>query len=196
MATAPSRAAAAAINHVLAPADWAREALRRHVGRVALFVLPPVELALAVTPEGQVAPAPEGAAPDLSIALSPGDALRVLSGTASASALARIEGDAAFGATIRHLFHNLRWDFEEDLSKLIGDIAAHRAASALRSLAGLPGEAAARLGGAAAEYATEEARLVPPRAEVEAWMSEVDRLRDEVARLEARLARLAPPRED
>lgn len=194
--TAPARAAATAINHVLAPADWAREALRGHAGQVAQFVLPPVELALAVTPEGRVAPAASDARPDLRIALSPGDALRVLSGEASASAVARIEGDAAFGATIRHLFHNLRWDFEEDLSKLMGDIAAHRAAGALRTLAGLPGEVAARLGSAAAEYATEEARVLPPRAEVEAWMAEVDRLRDDVARLEARLARFAPPPED
>jgi ubiquinone biosynthesis protein UbiJ len=196
VASASSRAAAAAINHVLAPAEWAREALRGHAGRVARFVLPPVEVVLAVTPDGQAAPAPDGAGADLGITLSPGDALRVLSGEATASALARIEGDAAFGATIRHLFHNLRWDFEEDLSKIMGDIAAHRAAGALRALAGLPGEVAARLGGAAAEYATEEARLVPPRAEVEAWMAEVDRLRDDVARLEARLARLAPQRED
>lgn len=193
MAAPLAHAVAAAVNHVLAPADWAREALRGHAGCVALFVLAPVQFALAVTPDGRVAPAVPAAAADLRVELSPADALRALSGGGSASALARIDGDAAFGATIRHLAHNLHWDFEEDLSRVVGDIGAHRAAALLRSLAGLPGGTAARLAGAAAEYATEEARLLPPRAEVQAWMAEVDGLRDDVARLEARLSRIAGP---
>lgn len=192
MASPLAEAAAAAINHLLAPADWAREALRGHAGQVVVLALPPLEVALAVTPEGFAAPASLPAAPDLRIELPPAAALRALGGGATVSALSRIDGDAAFGATLRHLAHNLRWDFEEDLAKMVGDVAAHRGAALLRALARLPGATAARLSAAGAEYATEEARLLPPSAEVQAWMSEVDRLRDDLARLEARLARLDP----
>lgn len=192
MAAPLAEAAAAALNHLLAPADWAREALRGHAGQVVLLVFPPLEVALAVTPGGCAAPAPLKAEADLRIELPPAAALRALGGGDSLSALSRIDGDAAFGATLRHLAHNLRWDFEEDLSRLVGDVAAHRGAALLRSLAHLPRETAGRLGAAGAEFVTEEARLLPPRAEVQAWMSEVDRLRDHVARLEARLARLEP----
>lgn len=190
MANPLARAAAAAVNHVLAPADWAREALRQHAGAIAVFELPPLVLALAVMPDGQVAAAAQEAEPDVRIALTPGAAVRLAVGDASASQLARLEGDAAFGATLRHLFQNLRWDFEEDLSRFTGDIAAHRLSLLLRALARAPREAAGRMGAAAAEYATEEARVLPPRAEIEAWLAEVDRLRDDAARLEARLQRL------
>ncbi len=190
MAAPLAEAAAAAVNHLLAPADWAREALRGHAGQVVLLKLPPLEVALAVTPEGCVAPAQARAEPDLRVELPPADVLRAMGGEAPLSGLSRIDGDALFGATLRHLAHNLRWDFEEDLSRLVGDVAAHRGAEWLRALARLPGATAARLSAASAEYVTEEARLLPPRAEVQGWMSEVDRLRDDLARLEARLARL------
>ncbi len=41
----------------------------------------------------------------------------------------RIEGDAELAATLGRLAKELRWDAEEDLSRLVGDIAAHRMAN-------------------------------------------------------------------
>ena len=50
----------------------------------------------------------------------------------------KIEGDVQLAAEIGWLADNLRWDVEEDLSRLIGDAPAHTLVSAARQmLAGL-----------------------------------------------------------
>ena len=184
------RVVAAALNHVVGQAPWAREALLKHTGNTAAFVVAPFEFALGIDATGTFQPAGETATPDLRVELTPGAAARVATGQASLNEVARIDGDAAFGATLRQLAQNLRWDYEEDLSKVVGDIAAHRAAGVLRSLAAWPRSAGERIGQAAAEYATEEAQLMPSRHEFEAWLADVDRLRDDAERLEKRIARL------
>lgn len=45
----------------------------------------------------------------------------------------RIEGDAAFAADMAWVIDNLRWDAGEDLSRLIGDPAAHALVQQARS---------------------------------------------------------------
>ena len=188
------RVVAAALNHVVAQAPWAQEALRKHTGNTAAFAIAPFAFALRVDATGAFQAAGAAAEPDLRVELTPGEAVRVMTGQVSVAEVARIDGDAAFGATLRQLVQNLRWDYEEDLSKVVGDIAAHRAADLLRSFAAWPRAAGARMGQTAAEYATEEAQLLPSRREFEAWLADVDRLRDDAERLEKRIARLEAAR--
>lgn len=178
---------AAALNHLLAAAPWAREALLRHAGQTAAFSLPPLELALTVAADGSVRAAAPGVSADVRIALTQGAAIRVLAGDLPAARGAQIEGDTGLAATIRLLAQNLRWDYEEDLARVVGDIAAHRAAAALRALAALPTDAGRRLARAGAEYATEEARWLPAGGEARAWLGDVDELRDAVERLGKRV---------
>jgi ubiquinone biosynthesis protein UbiJ len=40
----------------------------------------------------------------------------------------RIEGDAAFAAEVSWLLEHLRWDFEEDLARVVGPAVAHQMA--------------------------------------------------------------------
>ena len=50
----------------------------------------------------------------------------------------KIEGDVQLAAEIGWLAENLRWDFEEDLSRVVGDVPAHALADAARrAMAGL-----------------------------------------------------------
>lgn len=185
---------ARALNHVIATAPWALEALRKHAGQTAWFAVSPLEFALTVTATGELRAAAESAEPDVRIRLSPGAAVRLAAGDAPAAQLADVEGDANFGATLRQLAQNLRWDFEEDLSRVVGDVAAHRAAGALRAAAAWPKAAGERLARASAEFATEESRLLPPRQEFEAFLADVDRVRDDAERLEKRIAQLEAKR--
>jgi ubiquinone biosynthesis protein UbiJ len=46
----------------------------------------------------------------------------------------QIEGDVQLAAELAWLSDNLRWDFEEDLARLLGDIPAHALADAGRKL--------------------------------------------------------------
>lgn len=49
-------------------------------------------------------------------------------GPAGLQAHLRIEGDVLLAAALGDLSRSLRWDVEEDLSRLTGDVAAHRLA--------------------------------------------------------------------
>ena len=90
---------------------------------------------------------------------------------------------------ISFLARHLTWDYEEDLSRVIGDIAAHRVAEGARGLARWTREAAVRGAQGAAEYWTEESPLIASRVKVEGFVREVSELRDAVERLEKRIER-------
>ena len=185
-----SRTAAAALGHILASAPWARDILAPFVGRRARLVCGPLVATFLVTAHGGVAGSDATAPPDVTVSIPPGAALRLAAGDETAYAEARVDGDAEFAVVVRSLATGLVWDFEEDLSRVLGDIAAHRAAGAIRSVAATGRDSVDRVGRALGEYATEEGRLTPPRAELEAWMADVDLLRDDVERLAQRVARL------
>ena len=180
-------AAAAAINHLLRNASWARDSLRRFTGKTARFDFAPLALALTVQDSGQVAPAEPGATAAVTIALTPGLMLRLAARDESAWRGIEATGDTDFGAAINHVARNLRWDAEEDLSRAFGDIAAHRMAESARTLARWGERALDNTGRAFAEYWTEEQPLIAGRRDLEEFNRAVDELRDGVARLEKRI---------
>ena len=184
------RPAAAAINHVLRSAAWARERLRPHAGKTARFDLVPFSLALTVLSSGEVAAVPRTNADDVRFTLTPGIAMRILASHAPAWQEVRVDGDTALARDVLHVAQNLRWDAEEDLSRVFGDIVAHRIVRAGGDLQRWQRAAALSLGGSAAVYWTEERPLVAARSQVERFNGEVDTLQDDVAHLEKRIERL------
>ena len=106
-----------------------------------------------------------------------------------------VSGDAKLADAALELARELRWDYEEDLSRAIGDVAAHRLAGAAREFVAWNADAARRFGEALADYAAEERKLVLGRAELDSHAQRVARLRDGIERLEQRVKRLGQPRE-
>lgn len=102
----------------------------------------------------------------------------------------RIEGDAEVAQKFRDLLANAKPDFEEELARVIGDIAARRVANVARDVFDWGRKAAGSFTASVVEYLQEEGRDLPTRVEVEEFLEGVDRLRDDAERLEARLARL------
>jgi len=100
----------------------------------------------------------------------------------------RISGDAETAQLFQKLFKAARPDLEEELSRLVGDVAAHHLANVARGVLDFGRRAADTFSRNMGEYLTEESRDLPARPEVEAWFEQVDRLREDVDRLEARLA--------
>jgi ubiquinone biosynthesis protein UbiJ len=184
--------AGAPLNHLLRANEWARAALKLHAGKVARFHCPPFDTRLAVLDSGEVAPAPAGAVPDLVLTLSPGLMLRIAARDETTWRDIRIDGDTALADTINHLWRHLRWDAEADLSRVFGDIAAHRMAESGRTLQRWAQTSGDNLTRSAAEYWTEEQPLIAARTDVSRFNADVDQLRDDVARLDKRIARLIP----
>jgi ubiquinone biosynthesis protein UbiJ len=181
----------AAVNHLLGQAAWAREKLAPFAGHSALIKLPPFEAAFLVGADGCISAPPPDAELEVSISLPAAAPLLALQGKDAVMRAARIEGSAEFAETLGFVIRNLRWDAEEDLSKMVGDIAAHRIVKGGKEFAAWQQQAAQNFAANLAEYFTEEQPLIARQSDISAFAGEVDRLRDDVARLEKRLQRLA-----
>ncbi|MGQ0545209.1 MAG: ubiquinone biosynthesis accessory factor UbiJ [Betaproteobacteria bacterium] len=185
----PAVAFCFALNHLLRAEPWARERLAPFAGEaVELAAAPLPALRFTIAPEGLVAPG--GADPHLFIKIKPSLLAGLARGEEHALRAVDVSGNARLANEVMHLVRHLRWDFEEDLAQLFGDVAAHRIAGALRGLAAWHADAARLLAGALADYAADERRWILQRGELEAHAAAVARLRDALERLDKRIARL------
>lgn len=179
-----------AVNHVLRSAPLALERLRPHAGRTVEFRIGPMSFALTIQASGEVLGAVPGAARDLTVRISPFLLPRLAAGEEAAFRDLEMLGDMELAQEVSYLARNLTWDVEEDLSKVVGDIAAHRIAGAGRALSQWARDAGLRVAQGAAEYWTEESPLIASRVKVEGFVREVSELRDALERLEKRIERL------
>ena len=147
--------ALAALNHLLQGADWARARLTPFAGRTARLNAPPLCLDIVVDDDGLFAETGVNVF-DVSIELPAGAPLRALGGAEEIFKTAHITGSAEFANALGFVLRNLRWDFEEDLSRSVGDIAAHRIATQIKAFGAWQEDAARRVGENLVEYLTEE----------------------------------------
>lgn len=175
----------ALFNHLLKQHPAVRADLAAHAGRRIALQVPPVRVAGVITDEGWLA-ACEGA-PEAGVRVATGAALTALTGRQPDLADVVLEGDATLATTLARLLGRLRWDATEDLSRVVGDMAAARIAGFVRRSAGLQGEMAWRLAENWLEHLREEAPLLARNHEVAGFVHQVDTLRDDVERLEKRL---------
>lgn len=123
------------LNHVLMQEKQAQERLQRQKGRTVLVKAGLFTVHLTVTPAGLADLAPPDAKVDLQLTVpmdSPAQvAQAMLAGKAPPVA---IEGDVQLAAELGWLADNLRWDVEEDLSRIVGDAPAHALVSAGRNV--------------------------------------------------------------
>lgn len=123
-----------ALNHLLQAEPAAQERVRRQRGKVVRVTWGPWNLALVPTAAGLLAVADEAAEPDLRLTLlqtSPIELAQAL--LAEGKPRVEIQGDVMLAAEVAWLVDNLRWDAEEDLSRWIGDAAAHTVVAQART---------------------------------------------------------------
>lgn len=101
-----------------------------------------------------------------------------------------LEGDTDVAQQFKELFAHLDVDWEEQLSKVTGDVVAHQVGKFFRSLCAWARESSATLRQDISEYVQEEVQLFPPREELQDFFREVDQLRNDVERMELRIKRL------
>jgi len=101
-----------------------------------------------------------------------------------------MQGDAQLGRKVQHILDSLDLDWEEQLSRLSGDVIAHQLGNTVRDLFSWGGKAAETLGRDAAEYFQEESRDLVVKPELDQFLDQVDTLRSDVDRLAQRVKRL------
>ncbi len=184
----------AALNHLLADAPWARDRLKPFAGRSALIELAPVTLALAVEADGHFSDTARTEAPDVHLTLPVASLPKAIGGMDALMGDIRITGNADFADALGFVLRHLRWDGEEALARLIGDIAAHRAVNGLRDVARWHLDTARNLTENVAEYLTEEQPLLLGRPQFDPFAEQMAALRDDLARLDKRVGRLEAPK--
>jgi ubiquinone biosynthesis accessory factor UbiJ len=125
-----------ALNHVLQQENEAMARLARQKGRVAQIKWAWAAISLIATPAGLLDIAPADAKPDLTLTVTENSpfalAQTALRGDKPAI---RVEGDVQLAAEVNWLVDNVRWDAEEDLSRIIGDAPAHSVVQSLKGMA-------------------------------------------------------------
>lgn len=146
------------VNHVLMQEPEAQARLARQAGRVVearwrIFVV-----RLVATPAGLLDVAQGAAHPDLTLTLTEESPWELAQAALRADKPpVRIAGDVQFAAEINWLVEHVRWDLEEDLSRLIGDAPAHAMGEAGRKMV----QALRRFAAAAAPAASAPAPAAP-----------------------------------
>jgi len=136
--------------------------------------------------------------PDATISGSAAALLRLVSSDDNASAMlesdVEISGELRTAESFSRLLSEASIDWEELLSKLIGDAPAYQSGNAARKANEWMAETADAMKQNVAEYLSEESRVVPAKAEVNGFMEAVDDLRMDADRLEARIKLLEAKR--
>jgi len=101
-----------------------------------------------------------------------------------------VEGNTAVASEFQAALAHLDIDGEEQLSKGIGDAAAHQTGQLLRGFQRWSQRTGDTLLHNSAEYLQQEAQVLPPRHAVEQFLSAVDTLREDADRMAARIERL------
>lgn len=101
-----------------------------------------------------------------------------------------LEGDSAPLIELQKILSGLDMDWEAPLVEHLGDVAGHQLAQMLRTSFGWGRHTANSLARQLGEFIHEEARLTPPRLELEDFYRDVQELGLRVERLEAKARRL------
>jgi ubiquinone biosynthesis accessory factor UbiJ len=124
------------LNHVIGQEPAATERLRRQQGQCVQVSWREYRLQWLITPAGLLARADAHQAADLHLHISQDQPLALLQTLAKGDKPAmRIDGDVMLAADINWLVDHVRWDMEEDLSKVFGDATAHHMANIFKRIA-------------------------------------------------------------
>jgi ubiquinone biosynthesis protein UbiJ len=178
------------LQHLISQNSWANNLLQPFAGKSVQFNVGFISASLVILENGNLAIAGETNIADASVTIPPSLLLRLLAKDESANRLIKIEGDTHLAAELAKVFANMRWDYEDDLSNLIGDIPANKMGTFARDAANSVKETGINLAEMLSEYWQEEIPIIAKKRNVEQFNSEVDNLRADVARFEKKLAKL------
>ena len=182
------------LQHICSQNQWSKPYLVPFAGNTVQFnfvlakaniiILEDGSLALSGDSEG------ETASPEASIYLPPSLALRILAGDEAAKMQIKVEGDTHLATEFSKVLQNMRWDMEEDLSEVVGDITANKIGSTTKKIFSEAKQQTIDAAEMLSEYWQEEKNILAKKRHVEQFNADVDTLKSDVARAEKRLQKL------
>ncbi|MBT8517633.1 hypothetical protein G6672_03665 [Polynucleobacter paneuropaeus] len=182
------------VNHILASEPWAMAELSPHVGKSICLNLPMGQMAVEITPQGKIAALDSTDQASLLLEVS----AQALSGLLASSGNLRdqafkavkISGDADLAQLIGRLVSQVRWEYEEDLAKWVGDAPANFAVRQAKTMVKAGQAATKDFLQNVVEYVSEERKILLNKRDFMIRKNELNELRDSVDRIEKRIALL------
>jgi ubiquinone biosynthesis protein UbiJ len=175
-------------NHLFQQNEWVKKDLSKHKSKSILFNIGPIHYALMIN---------EACIPeyieyidsyDAEIKLTISSAIELMRGNKNAHI--EIKGDIEFATILSNALKNIEWDYEDDLSKIIGDIPAYQVVKLGKKIVQNTKETSFNIADTFKEYWLEEKPLIAKKRLVDQFNKEVDSLRFDVDRLEQKLKKL------
>lgn len=179
------------LQHITLQNSWSKPYLSLFAGQVLQFDFVLTKANLLILEDGSLSLAGETATPDATIHISPSLALRLMANDEAAKMQIKVDGDAHLASEVSKVLQKMRWDIEEDLSQITGDIAASKAGETVRKVASEIKQQGINLADMLAEYWQEEKPVLAKKRVVEQFNQDVDTLKSDTARFEKRLQKLS-----
>ena len=165
--------------------------LARHASKTILLKLPVGDLSFELSSVGLLKASSVLSELDLILDIST-KALSELAGSSGnlreqAFKAVKITGDAELAQLLGRLAGQVRWEYEEDLARLVGDAPAHFAVRQGKKFVSASKSAANDLLGNIVEYVSEEKKVLLNKRDFMICKTQLNELRDAVDRLEKRI---------
>jgi len=148
---------------------------------IRLFILPSVRgLALKSKYEDKA---------DVSIKGTPAALLGMITAERVGAGDVEIIGNVGLAHKLQSILKNMEIDWEEYLSQIIGDIAAHKVGNLVRDMSQLAKASARTIGLDISEYLRYEKEALLDQSELDEFNHAVDKVRNDVERLQKRIER-------
>ena len=123
------------LNHILIQETEATSRLARQKGQVVLMQWRQFAMKLVATPAGLLDLADPTAPPDLTLVVTQESPMAIAQAVLRGHKPGvRIDGDVQLAAEVNWLVDHMRWDIEEDLSRIMGDVPAHLLGRAVQAM--------------------------------------------------------------
>lgn len=185
------------LNKLLQRESWARDRLSRHAGKTARFIVGSIKTSLTIQAGGLVQSSDPAVVPDVTLTIPAGKIAQLPAvlrarDPSLLTELMHIEGDAGLAHLVSDLARDLRWDAEDDLSRLVGDMAARRLLQTGKIIAEGVQSSAERLAGNVSEFLSHESCMMASRPAFEDNIALMQAMSARLDQLDARVARLKP----
>ncbi len=184
------------LQHITNQNNWSRPYLAAFAGKTVQFDFSLIKANLNILEDGSLSLAGETKTADAIIYIPPSLAMRLVAQDELAKMQIKINGDTHLATELSKVLQQMRWDVEEDLSHLMGDIAANKLVAGSQKIAQETKKQSINLAEMLGEYWQEEKLLIAKKWQVEKFVQEVDSFKSDIARFEKKLKKLSKLADD
>ncbi len=180
------------VNKVLALDEETQESLANLTGDVVEIDILNTDFRLFILPsdKGITLASKYEEKADVSIKGTPAALLGMITADKVGAGDVEINGNVGLAHKFQSILKNMDVDWEEYLSQIIGDIAAHKVGNFLKGMSQFAKTSARTIGLDISEYLRYEKEALLDQSELDEFNHDVDKVRNDVERLQKRVERL------